>query len=175
MPVLPLVASINTSPGLISPRFSASTIIESAARSFTEPAGLLPSSFNQTSLPLFGPIRCNFTRGVLPIVCSNVLTISIHTWCCLMRRLRVLSGLQVTNLAIKSPDRGKRLRAFNIHSTYQALCARASSSSRVSIRSSPLYSRACCRPTNKRSPRCGHRRHASRPSAVRCTTQQLHR
>ncbi len=36
-----------------------------------------------------------------------------------MRRLRVLSGLQVTNLAIKSPDRGKRLRAFNIHSTYQ--------------------------------------------------------
>ncbi len=38
-----------------------------------------------------------------------------------MRRLRVLSGLQVTNLAIKSPDRGKRLRAFNIHSTYQAL------------------------------------------------------
>ncbi len=39
-----------------------------------------------------------------------------------MRRLRVLSGLQVTNLAIKKPDRGKRLRAFNIHSTYQALC-----------------------------------------------------
>ncbi|CSP41990.1 Uncharacterised protein [Shigella sonnei] len=103
MPVLPLVASIKTSPGLISPRFSASTIIESAARSFTEPAGLLPSSFNHTSLPLSGPIRCNFTRGVLPIVCSNVLTISIHTWCCLMRRLRVLSGLQVTNLAIKKP------------------------------------------------------------------------
>ena len=41
------------------------------------------------------------------------------------------------------------------NATYQALCARASSSSRVSIRSSPLYSRACCRPTNKRSPRCG--------------------
>ncbi len=34
-----------------------------------------------------------------------------------MRRLRVLSGLQVTNLPLKSPDRGKRLRAFNIHST----------------------------------------------------------
>ncbi len=41
-------------------------------------------------------------------------------------------------MPLKSPDRGKRLRAFNIHSTYQALCARASSSSRVSIRSSPV-------------------------------------
>ena len=75
MPVLPLVASINTSPGLISPRFSASTIIESAARSFTEPAGLFPSSLTQISLPLSGPRRCSFTRGVLPIVCSNVFTV----------------------------------------------------------------------------------------------------
>jgi len=57
MPVLPLVASISTSPGFISPRFSACTIIESAARSFTEPAGLLPSSLTQISLPLSGAMR----------------------------------------------------------------------------------------------------------------------
>ena len=44
MPVLPDVASISVSPGLMSPRFSASTIIDSAGRSLTEPAGLLPSS-----------------------------------------------------------------------------------------------------------------------------------
>ena len=37
-------------------KFSA-TIIDSAARSFTEPAGLLPSSLTQTSLPLSGPRR----------------------------------------------------------------------------------------------------------------------
>jgi hypothetical protein len=43
-PVLPDVGSISVSPGLMSPRFSASTIIESAGRSFTEPPGLFPSS-----------------------------------------------------------------------------------------------------------------------------------
>ena len=44
MPVLPLVASIRVSPIVISPRSWACLIIEIAGRSFTEPAGLLPSS-----------------------------------------------------------------------------------------------------------------------------------
>jgi hypothetical protein len=51
MPVLPLVASIRVSPGLISPRCSARRIIDSAGRSFTEPAGLLPSSLARMTLP----------------------------------------------------------------------------------------------------------------------------
>ena len=46
------VASISVSPGLIVPRFSASTIIDSAGRSLTEPAGLLPSSLASTTLPV---------------------------------------------------------------------------------------------------------------------------
>ena len=49
MPVLPDVGSISVSPGWMSPRFSASTIIDSAGRSFTEPAGLLPSSLPRTT------------------------------------------------------------------------------------------------------------------------------
>jgi hypothetical protein len=44
IPVLPLVASMSVSPGAISPRASASAIMLMAGRSFTEPAGLLPSS-----------------------------------------------------------------------------------------------------------------------------------
>ena len=56
MPVLPDVGSISVSPGRMSPRFSASTIIESAGRSFTEPAGLLPSSLPRTT---FVPVARN--------------------------------------------------------------------------------------------------------------------
>ncbi len=48
-----------------------------------------------------------------------------------MRRLPRFIGLQVTNLAIKKPGSREAPPGFNIHSTYQALCARASSSSRV--------------------------------------------
>src|SRR5690606_4854313 len=70
MPVLPEVASIRVSPGRIVPRASARAIIDRAARSFTEPAGLLPSSFASTTLPLAAWIpasmRCRRTRGVLP-------------------------------------------------------------------------------------------------------------
>jgi lytic murein transglycosylase B len=77
MPVLPLVASISVSPGLIRPRASALLIIDSAGRSFTEPAGLLPSSFASTTL-LRARIsssgrRTSCTSGVLPIVSSIVL------------------------------------------------------------------------------------------------------
>ena len=46
--VFPEVASISVSPGLMSPRFSACIIILYAGRSFTEPAGLFPSSLANT-------------------------------------------------------------------------------------------------------------------------------
>jgi hypothetical protein len=45
MPVFPLVGSMSRVPGGISPRATAFLIIHFAGRSFTEPAGLLPSSF----------------------------------------------------------------------------------------------------------------------------------
>ncbi|MNY66510.1 hypothetical protein D3C86_2039500 [compost metagenome] len=66
MPVLPEVASIRVSPGRISPRSSARVIIDSAGRSFTEPAGLLPSSFNSKVLEVLPGRRCKRTSGVLP-------------------------------------------------------------------------------------------------------------
>src|SRR5262245_7662979 len=72
MPVLPDVASISVSPGLMSPRFSASTIIESAGRSLTDPAGLLPSSLPSTTLVVAPGSRCRRTSGVLPTVEASV-------------------------------------------------------------------------------------------------------
>ena len=76
MPVLPEVASISVSPGLISPLASAREIIEIAGRSLTEPAGLLPSSLPRTRMPLSrtggGGILTSFTSGVLPMVASIV-------------------------------------------------------------------------------------------------------
>src|SRR3989338_4156026 len=66
MPVLPLVASISVSPGLMSPRCSARTIIDSAGRSFTEPAGLLPSSLARMTFEVSPGMRLSLTKGVLP-------------------------------------------------------------------------------------------------------------
>src|SRR6266700_6967674 len=72
MPVLPEVASMSVSPGLIVPRFSASTTIDSAGRSLTDPAGLLPSSFASRTLEVCPGRRCSRTSGVLPTVSSMV-------------------------------------------------------------------------------------------------------
>src|SRR3989344_3185012 len=72
MPVLPLVASTSVSPGLISPRASACLIMESAGRSLTDPAGLLPSSLARMVFEVFPGRRCNFTSGVLPTNSSRV-------------------------------------------------------------------------------------------------------
>ena len=72
MPVLPLVGSISTSPGLIVPRSSARRTIDSAGRSFTDPAGLSPSSLHRTTLPVRPGNRFNRTSGVLPTVSSIV-------------------------------------------------------------------------------------------------------
>src|SRR5437763_8469281 len=77
MPVLPEVASISVSPGLIVPRFSASTTIDSAGRSLTDPAGLLPSSFASSTLELLPGRRCSRTSGVSPTVSSMVRTMDV--------------------------------------------------------------------------------------------------
>src|SRR3989338_7766536 len=66
IPVLPLVASISVSPGLMSPRASACMIIDSAGRSFTEPAGLLPSSLARMTFEVSPGMRLSLTNGVLP-------------------------------------------------------------------------------------------------------------
>src|SRR5687768_12513929 len=79
MPVFPLVASINVSPGLISPRSCARVIIDSAGRSFTEPAGLLPSSLTRMTLLVLPGRRLSFTRGVFPTKSSMVLNMTCTT------------------------------------------------------------------------------------------------
>ncbi len=66
MPVLPLVASISVSPGLISPRSAARRIIENAGRSLTEPAGLLPSSLASRVLEVSPGKRWSRASGLLP-------------------------------------------------------------------------------------------------------------
>src|SRR5713226_10537999 len=68
IPVLPEVESMIVLRCVSSPRCSPSTIIESAARSFTEPPGLNHSALAYTSSP--GKSRSNNlirSRGVLPI------------------------------------------------------------------------------------------------------------
>jgi replicative DNA helicase len=76
IPVFPLVASMRVSPGLMSPRASAPRIMDKAGRSFTEPAGLLPSSLPSTILPRSAAMapgkRCSRTRGVCPTAFSTV-------------------------------------------------------------------------------------------------------
>src|SRR5690606_1958582 len=81
IPVLPLVASIRVSPGLICPLASAREIMLRAGRSLTEPAGLLPSSLARMVLVVSPGILCRRTRGVLPMVLSMVgksITFTIH-------------------------------------------------------------------------------------------------
>src|SRR5690606_30057038 len=80
IPVLPLVASMRVSPGLISPRSSARLIMEIAGRSLTDPAGLLPSSLHSTMLLVLPGRRCKRTSGVSPIVASMVLSIAVSPY-----------------------------------------------------------------------------------------------
>jgi hypothetical protein len=76
MPVLPDVASISVSPGLNVATLFGTAIIDSAGRSFTEPAGLLPSSLPSTTLPRSAlslrPNALQRTSGVLPTASSIV-------------------------------------------------------------------------------------------------------
>ncbi|CAD5376352.1 hypothetical protein OF001_U140013 [Pseudomonas sp. OF001] len=86
MPVLPEVASIRVSPGWMSPRSSARVIIDSAGRSFTEPAGLLPSSLTRRVFVVGPGRRCRRTSGVLPTQSAMV------GYCTVMEALGHRSG-----------------------------------------------------------------------------------
>ena len=68
-PVLPLVGSIISPPGLSTPRFSASSIIANAMRSLTLPPGLKYSSFaiRVASGAYFLLKFDSSSKGVLPI------------------------------------------------------------------------------------------------------------
>ena len=95
MPVLPLVASDQHITRFNLAAFSALDNHRKRRTVFTDPAGLLPSSFNHTSLPLSGAICCNFTRGdcllfVLMYSRSRPYVVLPDA------SLRVLSDLQVT-------------------------------------------------------------------------------
>src|SRR6185295_7514139 len=95
MPVLPLVASINVSPAFILPRSSALRIIDSAGLSFTEPAGLLPSSLARITLVVFPGIRFKRTKGVLPTKSSSVLPLPARS-----RSLRKLACVPISSETI---------------------------------------------------------------------------
>jgi hypothetical protein len=66
MPVLPLVASTTTPPGLSSPRRSAPSMIASPIRSLTEPPGLRFSALPYTGVRRPRAIRRSLTSGVQP-------------------------------------------------------------------------------------------------------------
>ena len=70
--VLPDEDSRMRCPGRRLPFFSASSIIDLAARSFTEPAGFTPSSFMSTCTRGLGLSSLMSTSGVLPMVSSTL-------------------------------------------------------------------------------------------------------
>src|SRR3954470_13976107 len=111
MPVLPEVGSIRVSPGLISPRASAWRIIEIAGRSFTEPAGLLPSSFTSKILRSESGRRCSRTSGVLPMKSSTVRFIGVLSGAQLVhvRGHALLDGLELAAIARRPQPRQVRL------------------------------------------------------------------
>ncbi len=65
-PVLPLVGSTMVPPGRSSPEASASSIISSAIRSFTDPPGLKYSTLASTSGAASPVTRDSRTNGVSP-------------------------------------------------------------------------------------------------------------
>src|ERR1039457_4867001 len=68
MPVLPLVGSIISTPGLSMPRCSASQIMDAPIRHFTEYAGFRPSILARTVALAPPVIRFKRTSGVLPML-----------------------------------------------------------------------------------------------------------
>ena len=67
MPVLPLVGSTIVPPGCSAPEASASSIIRTAMRSFTEPPGLKYSTFATTVAAMPSVTERSRTSGVSPI------------------------------------------------------------------------------------------------------------
>ena len=78
MPVLPEVASMSFIPAFNSPRAMAPSIMFFAARSFTEPPGLLPSSFPKILTFGFGFKRDNSTKGVFPTKSNSWLILILN-------------------------------------------------------------------------------------------------
>src|SRR4051812_26473568 len=111
IPVLPEVGSIRVSPGLILPRASAWRIIEIAGRSFTEPAGLLPSSFTSKTLRSESGRRCSRTSGVLPMKSSMVRFIGVLRAAQLVhvRGHALLDALELAAIARRPQPRQVRL------------------------------------------------------------------
>jgi hypothetical protein len=71
MPVLPDDGSMIVRPGVRVPSASASSIIFSAMRSFTDPAGFCPSIFPRIRTFGFGLSTETSIIGVLPIISST--------------------------------------------------------------------------------------------------------
>src|SRR6266851_6166511 len=67
MPVLPDDGSSSVWPGFREPSFSASSIMQRAMRSLTEPKGFWPSSFTSRRASGLGDSELTSTSGVLPI------------------------------------------------------------------------------------------------------------
>src|SRR5919106_466673 len=72
IPVLPDDDSMMTWPGFSVPSFSASSTIDRAMRSFTEPPGFWPSSLARMRTDGFGLRALTSTSGVLPISSSTL-------------------------------------------------------------------------------------------------------
>src|SRR5436190_1270613 len=67
MPVLPAVPSTTTPPGLSNPLASASSMMNLAVRSFTDPPGLAYSALPRMVQPVSSEARRSLINGVLPI------------------------------------------------------------------------------------------------------------
>ena len=72
MPVLPAVPSTTVPPGFSTPRCSASRMIASAARSFTEPPGFMNSALPRILQPVSSEARRRRISGVLPMAARQV-------------------------------------------------------------------------------------------------------
>ena len=68
MPVFPAVPSTIVPPGRNRPRASASAMMASPARSFTEPPGFMNSAFPRMVQPVASDARRRRISGVLPIL-----------------------------------------------------------------------------------------------------------
>jgi hypothetical protein len=91
MPVLPAVPSTITPPGRSSPRSSASRMMNSAARSFTDWPGFMNSALPRISQPVSSEARLSRISGVLPMASStdrNILLDSFVTSRATLKRHR---------------------------------------------------------------------------------------
>src|SRR5512147_1866070 len=79
MPVLPAVPSTMRPPGSSTPRFSASSTMNFAARSLTEPPGFANSALPRMVQPVSSEARLSLISGVLPTASTKSLRISMRS------------------------------------------------------------------------------------------------